>query len=158
LLLASHSGALVAIDVAHFAELRDSAPNPRFERILFEVVSTNTVHGRFSATEADTAQAQVNADQLLRVRDVYWNERTMRLCGPLTLAVGDAVFAPSWDAYSNALTSALYAAEVIKKPTKQKNKTYVVHGLSLLFFFFCSSDTLFTLNIAPCTAWCACAL
>jgi hypothetical protein len=118
-------GAFVAIDVTHFAELAaghaEYPPSPAYERILFEVESTNSVRGRFTCREADSAQH--DDEQLLRVRDGAWNERTMRLCGPLTVAVGDTVHAPTLDDGAAAHTSALYAAEVVEKPQKKKDKT-----------------------------------
>lgn len=118
-------GAFVAIAVAHFDELaasmRDNSPDTSYEHILFEVLSTNTVSGRFTAKEADSAQDDDKL--LLRVTNSVWNDRTMRLCGPLTVAVGDTVHAPSWDANSSAHTSALYAAQVVERPQKKKDKT-----------------------------------
>lgn len=120
-------GAFVAIDVCHFPDLdnslRDNPPQPPYQFILFEIESSNSLRGRFSCREADAAQD--NDDELLRVRDGEWDSSTMRLCGPLTVAVGDTVYAPSFEKDAAAHTSALYAAEVVEKPQKKKNKTYV---------------------------------
>jgi hypothetical protein len=118
-------GAFVAIDVSHFAELaaslRDNKPEQPYEHLLFEVASANSVSGRFTAKEADSAPD--NESDLLRVSNTKWDDQTMRLCGCLTLAVGDTVYAPSWDANSNSHTSALYPAEVVERPQKRRSRT-----------------------------------